>query len=71
MSDVKIRLRDNGPLVVEGPVSVLDADGKAFAVDPGKPAIALCRCGQSHKRPFCDGTHRQVGFQSAERAAAQ
>ena len=66
MSDVKIRLRDNGPLVVEGPVTIVDADGKAFAADPSKPTVALCRCGQSQKRPFCDGAHRQCAFASAE-----
>lgn len=71
MSDLKIRVLDNGPLLVEGPVTVVDPDGKAFAVDPSKPTIALCRCGHSKKRPFCDGTHKQVGFQGAERSAKQ
>lgn len=68
MPEVKIRMRDNGPFVVEGPISLTDADGNEFNVDPGKPAIALCRCGQSGNRPFCDGSHNKCGFESAERA---
>ena len=68
MSDVNIRLRDNGPFVVEGPVKVTDADGNEFSIDASKPAIALCRCGASENRPFCDGAHNRCGFASAERA---
>jgi CDGSH-type Zn-finger protein len=68
MSEVTIRLRDNGPLVVEGPVTIIDAEGNIFAIDANKPAIALCRCGQSAKKPFCDGTHRACGFMAADRA---
>lgn len=68
MSQVTIRLRDNGPLVVEGPVTIIDAEGKTFFVDPAKPAIALCRCGQSARRPFCDGAHKGCGFAAADRA---
>ena len=70
MSDVNIRLRDNGPFVVEGPVKLTDADGNEFTVDSSKPAIALCRCGQSANRPFCDGAHNKCGFESAERAGS-
>lgn len=70
MSEVKIRLRDNGPFVVEGPVKLTDAEGNEFTIDSSKPAIALCRCGQSEKRPFCDGTHNKCGFESAERAGS-
>lgn len=68
MSDVTIRLRDNGPLVVEGPVKVIDADGNNFEISPDKPAIALCRCGASANKPFCDGSHKACGFESADRA---
>ena len=68
MSDVKIRVRDNGPLLVEGAVAVLDQEGRAFPLDASKPVIALCRCGQSKSLPFCDGTHKQAGFQSVVRA---
>mgnify|MGYP002623746758 CR=1 FL=1 len=68
MSEVNIRVRDNGPLLVEGPVTIVDADGNRFQIPEGKPAIALCRCGQSERRPFCDGTHNRCGFAAAERA---
>jgi CDGSH-type Zn-finger protein len=60
MSEVKIQVRDNGPLLVQGPITVIDADGGTFPIDPSKPAVALCRCGQSSRRPFCDGTPPNV-----------
>ena len=68
MSDVKIRIRDNGPLLIEGPISLLDGEDNSLAVDASKPMIALCRCGASANKPFCDGTHRGCGFESAVRA---
>jgi CDGSH-type Zn-finger protein len=68
MSEVTIRLRDNGPLVVSGPVTIVDAEGNAFRIDEGKPGVALCRCGQSARKPFCDGAHKGCGFTSVERA---
>lgn len=67
MSDVKIVVRDNGPFLVTGPITVEDGDGKAFDLG-GKETIALCRCGASKNRPFCDGEHNRCGFESAERA---
>ena len=70
MSDTQIRLRDNGPLVVEGLVKLVDSDGNEFPLDPSKPAIALCRCGTSKNKPFCDGSHKECGFESAERAGS-
>ena len=69
MADVTIRIRDNGPLLVEGSVTLLDADGNAYPLDPSKPALALCRCGASKNRPFCDGSHKSCGFSAAERAS--
>ena len=68
MSDVIIRVRPNGPLLIEGAVKVVDANGNAFPTNPAKPNIALCRCGQSASKPFCDGSHNRCGFQSAEPA---
>ncbi|MBX6396198.1 MAG: CDGSH iron-sulfur domain-containing protein [Alicyclobacillaceae bacterium] len=65
MADVTIRLRDNGPLVVTGPVKLVDAEGKSFSIGE---SIALCRCGQSGTKPFCDGSHRSAGFQDQTRA---
>jgi CDGSH-type Zn-finger protein len=63
-----IRCRENGPLVIEGPVKVIDHQGNAFALPAGKEMVALCRCGQSKSKPFCDGSHRQCGFAAAELA---
>ncbi|MCR4411691.1 MAG: CDGSH iron-sulfur domain-containing protein [Thermoguttaceae bacterium] len=67
MAEVVIRVRANGPYLVEGPVRVVDAQGNAFAFNPEKP-VALCRCGQSSKKPFCDGAHRTCDFAAAELA---
>jgi len=60
----EIAITDNGPLRVTGPDIVLkDASGKAYNL-AGRPGIALCRCGQSANKPFCDGSHARTGFQS-------
>ena len=67
MSDVKITTRENGPLLVSGTVSLEDHEGNCFDTG-GKETIALCRCGASANRPFCDGSHKSVGFQAAENA---
>jgi len=62
-----IRVRKNGPYRVEGDdVKVLDWDGSEYKFD--RLPIALCRCGASTTKPFCDGTHSKVGFQAAEAA---
>jgi CDGSH-type Zn-finger protein len=68
MPELIIQCRENGPLVVEGPVKVLDHHGNPFPLSTDKPKIALCRCGHSSQRPFCDGTHKRVGFQAPETA---
>ena len=65
MSDVKITVRRNGPYLVSGLVELRDADGNPY---PVKEVIALCRCGASTTKPFCDGTHSKIGFQAAEQA---
>jgi CDGSH-type Zn-finger protein len=58
-----IRLRKDGPIVVEGDdVQVVDWNGTAYTID--RRPVALCRCGGSSKKPFCDGTHSRVGFQA-------
>jgi CDGSH-type Zn-finger protein len=59
-----IRCRENGPLVIQGPVKVVDHQGNEYPLPTGKETIALCRCGHSANKPFCDGAHRQVGFQA-------
>lgn len=65
---ITIRLRENGPLVIQGPIKIVDHQGNEFAIPPGKDTIALCRCGHSKNKPFCDGTHRTCGFQAVELA---
>ena len=58
---------EDGPfLVTGGAFLVVDADGEEFMVEG--ETIALCRCGASTKKPFCDGAHSKVGFRAAERA---
>jgi CDGSH-type Zn-finger protein len=62
-----IKLRMNGPYLVEGDdVKVIDWNGAEYHVE--RRPIALCRCGGSTKKPFCDGTHSRAGFQAAEAA---
>jgi CDGSH-type Zn-finger protein len=63
-----IRCRENGPLVVTGPFRVVDHLGNEFTIPAGKETIALCRCGQSKNKPFCDGSHKACGFLAAEQA---
>lgn len=66
---VKIVASDNGPYLVKGPVLLLDAEGNEFALK--RATIALCRCGGSTKKPFCDGTHSKIGFRAAQRAVRE
>lgn len=65
--EVVIRCRENGPFLVTGPIKVVDHLGNAFPVPAGKN-IALCRCGHSGNRPFCDGSHRGCMFEAGELA---
>jgi len=61
---ITIRLKRNGPITIAAEeadqVVVLDADGNRLIPEPGR--IALCRCGGSNKKPFCDGSHKQNCF---------
>lgn len=68
MAEVRIRVRDNGPLLVEGPFELFDAEGNPYVLPANKPAIALCRCGHSSNKPFCDGAHKAACFDSIDRA---
>jgi CDGSH-type Zn-finger protein len=71
MSVVTILVRENGPyriaLEEASLVRIIDHEGNELVPTPGKP-IALCRCGASTNKPFCDGTHSQIGFRAAEAA---
>lgn len=52
----------NGPLIVRGPFTLVDEDGNE--IDAGRRTVALCRCGRSRLRPFCDGAHARSGFRA-------
>jgi len=67
MADVVIKAREHGPFLVTGPVKLTDHLGNTFDTT-GKENIALCRCGVSKNRPFCDGSHKTCGFQTSETA---
>jgi len=58
----------DGPLLVRGPFTLVDQDGAEITVD--RKTVALCRCGKSRLRPFCDGTHKLARF-SAPSGAEQ
>jgi len=66
MADVTITPLDNGPYLVRGPVKIVDVDGTVYVVK--KETVALCRCGGSTSKPFCDGTHSKIAFAAANRA---
>ena len=61
-SETTIEPRPNGPLFVRGHVRVVGDDGGVIREDS---RVALCRCGGSSNKPFCDGTHRRNGFTTA------
>ena len=60
----KVTIFNNGSIRVEGDFTVHDAEGKEFGL-AGRTMISLCRCGHSENKPFCDGSHKRVGFDSA------
>ena len=65
----KITALDDGPFLVRGPVVVVDAEGSEFPSE--RATVALCRCGGSTKKPFCDGTHSKLGLRAAERVVRE
>ena len=66
VEQTKITALDNGPYLVRGPVVVVDAEGNEFP--SRRETVALCRCGGSTTKPFCDGTHSKIGFRASQRA---
>jgi CDGSH-type Zn-finger protein len=68
VSDATVEARENGPYLITGDVEVVDAQGRRF-VRPQGTAIALCRCGNSANKPFCDGSHKRIGFHADDVAA--
>lgn len=68
---ISIRCRENGPLVVPAAaLHILDHVGNPFPLPAGKEFVALCRCGHTKNRPFCDGGHKTCGFVAADLAPA-
>jgi len=60
-SGTSVYARPNGPLFLRGNVGIVDQQGTLLREDT---RVALCRCGQSGNKPFCDGTHRKIGFRT-------
>ena len=60
MADCTIKVNENGPYVISGSFTLVDKEGAPFTLD--KETIALCRCGRSANKPFCDGEHKACGF---------
>lgn len=67
MNAATIKIQRNGPYLVSGDFRVVDHEGREYAVGDRK-VVALCRCGRSQTRPFCDGHHKTCGFVSDEAA---
>ena len=63
MSDFTVTVRNNGPLRLEGSITLVDQDGRPFGL-AGRTVVSLCRCGHSANKPFCDGSHGRTGFDS-------
>ena len=64
---VTIRVKDNGPYLVDGDIKLTDMNGNEILLTKK----ALCRCGGSTTKPFCDGTHSKIGFQAANAAVQE
>jgi CDGSH-type Zn-finger protein len=67
MAGVTVTVRPDGPILVSGPVVLVDPTGQQIALPPDRP-VALCRCGASTMKPYCDGSHSRVGFRSHDAA---
>jgi len=66
LADVTIAVLGDGPYLVQGPARIIDFDGNEFRLD--QELTVLCRCGQSGRKPFCDGTHDKIAFSARTRA---
>jgi len=56
----------NGPYLIRGDFTILDQDGEE--IERRRETVALCRCGRSQAKPFCDGTHKAIGFEAGSAA---
>jgi CDGSH-type Zn-finger protein len=63
----KITCNNHGPLRVEGDIILSDMEGNTFGLG-GRTVVSFCRCGASENKPFCDGSHKRMGFQSEVKA---
>ncbi|MFN2464926.1 MAG: CDGSH iron-sulfur domain-containing protein [Candidatus Dormibacteria bacterium] len=68
MAGARIVVRDNASNRVYGPAEIVDAEGTPILSVPAGSHAALCRCGLSENKPFCDATHKHHGFESCVRA---
>jgi len=59
MEKVKATIKLNGPMIIQGPITLTYSDGKVEEIEK---MAAICRCGASSKKPFCDGAHASSGF---------
>ena len=59
---VRVTPYRGGPYLLRGPFVITDQDGNV--IEAGRRTVALCRCGRSRIRPFCDGTHKLIGFEA-------
>lgn len=69
MAATKITVKNNGSVRIEGEFEICDQEGNVFDLG-GRAVVSLCRCGHSANKPFCDGSHKRVGFQSEVKAFA-
>jgi len=67
VADVKIEIRENGPNRISGPIEIVDMSGANYTIPEGR-WVSLCRCGLSSEKPFCDGAHRDGGFEAESQA---
>jgi CDGSH-type Zn-finger protein len=61
----QVTMYEDGPLLLRGSFQIFDQDG--LPIDAGRPTVALCRCGKSAIKPFCDGTHKTSSFRASGR----
>ncbi|HET9013726.1 MAG TPA: CDGSH iron-sulfur domain-containing protein [Gemmatimonadaceae bacterium] len=69
MDEARITPYRDGPLLVRGPFKLTDQDGNE--IDARRRTVALCRCGKSQLKPFCDGTHKLIGFRADSAGPAE
>lgn len=67
MAATRVTVRNDGPILIEGDFEIVDTDGNLFGL-AGRTKISLCRCGNSERKPFCDGAHKGCEFISSVEA---